>query len=294
MKILNFGSINIDHVYHVASFVQPGETISSRSYEKIPGGKGFNQSIALARAGAKVYHAGKVGADGGDLLALLAQSGVNTDLIERSSLPTGHAIIQVNEQGQNCILLSAGANHDLQKQEIISVFSHFSADDVLVLQNEVNHLDFIIEEAAKIGMTIVLNPSPFDDRVKVCDLTKVQWFFVNEGEGQELTGQTDGEHILDSFSAQYPQANVVLTLGAQGAWCLYQGERFFHPALTVSAVDTTAAGDTFTGYFLASLLAEKDINAALSLATKAAALAVSKSGASSSIPLRQEVEAARF
>ena len=138
MKILNYGSLNIDHVYHVPHFVRPGETLSSLDMQLFAGGKGLNQSIALARAGADVWHAGAIGKDGGMLSGILKDSNVNTGCLKIRDVPTGHAIIQIDENGQNCILLYGGANQTMNRLEIEEVLSHFEEGDILLLQNEIN------------------------------------------------------------------------------------------------------------------------------------------------------------
>ena len=191
MKVLNFGSLNIDYVYTVDHIVRGGETISSEKTETFPGGKGLNQSIALARAGVPVYHAGAVGEDGEMLLELCRANGVDTRFIRRTEGRNGHTVIQVDRNGQNCILLFGGSNQKQTKEHIDEVLSHFEAGDMLVLQNEVNHLDYLIDRAWERGMVIVLNPSPFDDKLKACDMTKVAYFLVNEVEAEQMTGESD-------------------------------------------------------------------------------------------------------
>lgn len=163
MKILNFGSLNIDYTYSVDHIVHPGETITSGSLEVFPGGKGLNQSIALARAGADVYHAGLIGEDGIFLRDLCRESGVKTGYIRETETRTGNAIIQVSEKGENCIILYPGANREQTEEYIDEVLKGFGEGDVLLLQNEINLLDYLISKGAEKGMKIVLNPSPFDE-----------------------------------------------------------------------------------------------------------------------------------
>ncbi|MCI7093143.1 MAG: PfkB family carbohydrate kinase, partial [Lachnospiraceae bacterium] len=165
-KILCFGSLNIDHVYSVDHFVAKGETLSSQKLETFTGGKGLNQSVALARAGAETYHAGAIGPDGSFLLDMMKEAGVHTDYV--TMIPdahTGHAIIQRDKEGDNCILLYGGTNQLITKEQADSVLNHFSAGDYLVLQNEINQLPYIVEKAHALGMTIVLNPSPMNEKV---------------------------------------------------------------------------------------------------------------------------------
>lgn len=289
MKILNIGSLNIDYTYQLEHIVCPGETISSRQLEVFPGGKGLNQSIALARAGAKVYHAGKIGDDGKFLLDVCVDSGVNTQYIEVSTVRTGNAIIQVDTHGQNSIILYPGANRNLDKIYIDRVLSDFTSEDILVLQNEVNMLDYIIEQANQKNMLIFLNPSPYDDLILDIDFTKIHTILMNEVEGKQITGKVDPIEILDTMLHKYPTTNVLLTVGEKGSYFQDNNHRIYQPAYKVNVVDTTGAGDTFTGYYIASISNGLDQKEALLLATKAAALSIQQSGASSSIPQRNEV-----
>jgi ribokinase len=288
-RILNFGSLNIDHVYRVEHFVAPGETLSAITYQKNAGGKGLNQSVALARAGAPVCHAGQIGEDGRFLEKLLQEEGVDTAHLAVTHQPTGHAIIQVEPGGQNCILVCAGANGSVPADYMEGVFSHFGAEDWLLLQNEVAGLPTLLSLAKARGMRIILNPSPITDTLLAADLSSVDLFLLNETEGFALTGERAPEAILETLSARYPAAEIVLTLGAVGAYWQSGGERCFCPARKVTAVDTTAAGDTFTGYFLACRMEGKGAQTSLGLAAKAAAIAVTRPGAAASIPRWEEL-----
>lgn len=288
MRILNFGSLNIDFVYQVDSIVRPGETIASLALEKFGGGKGLNQSIALARAGAQVYHAGLVGEDGEFLRELLRQSGVDTRFVETCDGPSGQAIIQVEKSGQNSIVLYGGANRRLTLDFIDRVLAVFGPEDLLVLQNEVNLLSELIDRAHARGIPIALNPSPMNGELLACDLSKITYFIVNEIEGYELTGKTGREEILDEFARRFPGARVVLTLGKDGAVYRDGDLTCSHGIYRVPVVDTTAAGDTFLGYFLAHI-GSHGPKEALRRASLASALAVSVMGAANSIPLLADV-----
>lgn len=289
MKILNFGSINIDNVYHVDDFVKPGETKKSLSFQVFPGGKGLNQSVALARAGAAVYHAGKIGTDGQWLADLMKTSGVDTALVEKAKCDTGKAIIQVSDTGQNAIILYEGANQEMDRKYIERVLDQFCAGDILVLQNEINLVPEMIELARQRGLKIALNPSPANEVIHQCDLSKIQWLLLNEVEGEWMTGKKEPEEICRELLKAYPNMEVVLTLGSQGV--LYQSaeKKCFQKAFKVDAVDTTGAGDTFTGYFLRCVSEGETPEKALRLASKAASIAVSRAGAAVSIPYWSEV-----
>lgn len=296
MKILSLGSLNLDYVYKVEHFVQAGETIASLGRNEFCGGKGLNQSIALARAGAQVYHAGKIGADGDKLKRKLEDNGVNTDFVlVDESLPTGHAVIQVDAKGQNCIIIYGGANRAIQTADIDGILSAFAPGDIMLVQNEISNLGYAIEKAHAAGLQVALNPSPIDAAlVSSQALRYVDWFILNEIEGYELTGERQPQAIGDALHKRFTACRVVLTLGKQGV--LYSDGRRTarHGIYDVPVIDTTAAGDTFTGYFLASMTEEISIERALELASKASSLAVSRAGAADSIPSRRQVETARI
>lgn len=276
-------------------FVQPGETINSHSYRIFPGGKGLNQSIALARAGASVFHAGAVGKDGHWLVERLKDEGVSTEYVKQVETPTGHAIIQVTESGENSIVLYSGANRTIGTDDIEQCLGHFSEGDYCLLQNEINAVPEIINEAARQQIKVVFNPAPMTPDVKDYPLEKVDILVVNIVEGSELSGEDKPKKILQQLRSKYTSAAVLLSLGQRGV--LYSDEN--HPLLEypghkVEAVDTTAAGDTLIGYFLASILNNTSIEEALIVGIAASALCVTKAGAADSIPTSDEVESFRL
>ena len=289
MKVLNFGSLNLDYVYQVESILIPGETQASRDRQTFCGGKGLNQSIALAKAEIPVYHAGMIGDGGEILLEICKENGVNTEFIRKITGPCGHTVIQVDKDGQNCILLYGGANRSITREFVDEVLNAFDRDDIILLQNEINELDYIVDRAYEKGMMIILNPSPYDDKLKACDMSKVSMFLVNEIEGYQITGERKPERILAAVKEKYPSAKIVLTLGGDGS--VYQDETgIYHQGIfKVKAVDTTAAGDTFTGYFISSIIDGMSVKEGLEMAAKASAIAVSRPGATASIPIKQEV-----
>lgn len=290
MKVLNFGSLNIDYVYRVNHIVNPGETISAATLEKFPGGKGLNQSIALAQAGALVFHAGLVGGDGKMLTDTLEVRGVCADYVRiLPDKPTGNAIIQVDDNGQNSIVLYEGTNGLISTSYIDEVLGDFESGDVLLLQNEISELSYLINQAEKKGMYIVLNPSPYNEKIKKKDLAKVNMIFINEIEGMQITGEQNYPEILRAAKEQFPQMEVVLTVGKDGAYYQNNNRQLYHKSYSVEAVDTTAAGDTFTGYFLEEYLRTGNSEAALGRACAAAAISVTRKGAAESIPSKETV-----
>ncbi|MDD4844104.1 MAG: ribokinase [Anaerotignum sp.] len=290
MKILNFGSLNLDYVYDVDHFVQPGETMSSKGLYINCGGKGLNQSIAAAKAGNMVYHAAYLGKGGEVLEDKLTENGVDTSLIGRMEESCGHAIIQVDGNGQNCILLYGGTNQLLTKKYIHGTLDKFGNEGLVLLQNETNLVGYIMEEAHKRGLKIALNAAPMDEKVLGFPLELLDWLIVNEVEGKQIAGCEKDEEILPVLKKKYSSMKILLTLGSKGAICFSHGETYKIGCYQVEVVDTTAAGDTFSGYFLYGVLNGKSISQSLLLATTASALAIGKKGASDSVPLKEEVE----
>lgn len=256
MKVLNFGSLNIDYTYQVDHFVRAGETMSSESLQVFSGGKGLNQSIALSKAGADVWHAGAVGAGDGDfLIEQMKKAGVHTELIEHLDGQTGHAIIQKDPAGQNCILLYGGANQRITKEMVDRVLTQFEADDFLILQNEISEIGYIMEKAHEKGMKIVLNPSPMNAKILSYPLEYVDYFLLNEVEASDICGieaTKDPQALMNGLVKRFPEAKIVLTLGGDGS--VYRdGDTVLRQGIyKVPVVDTTAAGDTFTGYLSAA------------------------------------------
>jgi len=292
MKILNFGSCNIDFVYSMDHIVRPGETEATDRLDIFPGGKGLNQSIATAKAGASVFHAGCVGSDGGMLTDILKKNGVDTSWLQTVDAKNGHAIIQVSAAGENSIFLYPGSNEMITKEYVDHVLAHFEAGDMILLQNEISNVDYIVESAYQKSMTIVLNPSPFNSRIEAIDLRKVSYLILNEVEAKGFSGCEAPEECLTYFESRYPNLKVMLTLGKEGSIYMGSGRKYPQAAFKVDTVDTTAAGDTFTGYFVAGISRGEAVEKILKTASAAAAIAVSRMGAAPSIPDREEVCAA--
>lgn len=294
MRFLCFGSLNLDRVYRVHAFVRPGETISASDFTVSPGGKGLNQSIALARAGADVYHAGAVGKDGGKLRAILEESGVHTEHVATVCTDSGHAVIQVSDSGQNSIIISPGANGLITEPYVDQVLGEFGPGDILLLQNEISKLPYIIRRAKERGMQIAINPSPLDDSMLSKGLLQmVDQLIVNELEGAALAGLEEGapyQDVLAELARRFPKAAILLTVGSDGAYYKGVGEAAIHQGIyDFPVVDTTAAGDTFCGYFMATKASGMLTAEALRYATMASSIAVSRIGAGPSIPMLYEV-----
>ena len=289
MRVLNIGSLNLDYVYSVDHIILPGETEATGTRNTFLGGKGMNQSCALAKAGVEVYHGGLIGEDGKVFLDACKEYGVHSDFIRIVDGPSGHTVIQIDKNAQNSILLYGGANQKLTTEYIDEVLSHFGSDDILLLQNEVNLLPYIVDKAYEKGMLIALNPSPYNEKLDAVDMKKIGIFLLNEVEGFQLTGKKDPEEIIEAVRELYPHARIVLTLGKDGAVYADREQKHYQPIFKVKAVDTTAAGDTFTGYFLAGLADGMAIPDVLRMSAKASSIAVTRPGAVPSIPYRDEV-----
>lgn len=299
-RVLNFGSLNMDHVYRVEHIARPGETLSASSYRVFAGGKGANQSAALGLAGAAVHHAGRVGSDGRWLLDKLQALGVDVSRVAVGQEPTGHAVIQVDARGENAIFLYPGANHAIREDQIDACLSSFDEGDILLLQNEISHIPQILMKADARGMRIVFNPAPYAASVAEYPLDLVGVLIANQTEAAGLAGldpdqHPDGERpadsLLSTLAHRFPRTDLVLTLGVDGARYRTGNAALTVEAVPVKAVDTTGAGDTFIGYFVAGLAAGCQAEATLRQAAAAAALACTQPGAMDSIPGRDQVDA---
>lgn len=291
MAILNLGSLNIDRVFRVPRIVGPGETIASHSLQVFAGGKGANQSVALAHAGAQVVHAGKIGPDGRWLLDKLRQSGVDTSAVDERDSPTGQAIIQVDDAGQNAIVVLGGANAEITEGDVDRALDGCPQATWLLVQNETSSVGHAIVRAHERALRVALNPAPMDDRVRQYPLQLVDLLCVNQTEAAMLSGKTGIDEIVAALTSMWPQSEIVVTLGADGAIHAGPQGRVRSAGRRVTPVDTTAAGDTFLGYYLAGRSRECSIAESLDTACRAAALCVTRAGAIDSIPHRDEVAA---
>lgn len=284
MKILNFGSINKDFFYSVNDFVKPGETISSIRYNIKIGGKGLNQSVGISKAGQKIYHAGIINKDDTFILDKLKKWNINCENILLSNNPTGHAIIQVDNKGENSIIIHGGANHDVDIKFIKSVLSKFDSGDILVIQNEINNIKEIIDRAHHKKMKIIFNPAPFNNEILSYDLNKISTLILNQTEGEALSKEKKPDGILKVLNSKFNNTKIILTLGEKGSLYSFKDELLKIKAHKLDTVDTTGAGDTFIGYYVAGIASKKSKKDNLNRASKAAAIATTKLGGAESIP----------
>jgi ribokinase len=294
MTVYNYGSINIDLIYRVPHLVMPGETLSSQSMDTLLGGKGANQSVAVARAGASVCHVGRVGRADQWAVEQMQAAGVDVTHVEQIDGASGHAIIQVDDQGENSIILHGGANQSFTRSMLESRLRDASAEDWLLVQNECNDISVAFDIAVSKGMKIMFNPAPMTAETAALPLEQCTVLIVNETEAAALAGASDPEQILVRLANRYPSTRLVMTLGSKGALLQHSGKLIRHDALNVDVVDTTGAGDTFVGYFLASMIAGSDDATCLKRACTAAALSVTQPGAAPSIPDAKSVDAFRI
>lgn len=290
MAVINFGSINIDHVYQVDQFVQPGETISSSNYQQLLGGKGANQSIALAKAGSDVWHVGRLHELDAHIKQTMIKHGINCKYVNCTETPTGHAIIQVASSGENAIVLFGGANSELCNQDILRALDGASPNDWVLTQNETSGIEEVLRQAKDKGLQVAFNPAPMTDSVKDLPFECIDLLIVNEVEAAELSGAKNIDDTESYFRKSWPHAEVIITLGKKGVRMLREDETLNVQAFEVEAIDTTAAGDTFIGYFLSAYNQKQNCADALRRGCAASALAVTKAGAAQSIPSIEEVD----
>jgi len=289
MAIINIGSINIDHSYRLKHFLRPGETVACEQYLRGLGGKGMNQSIALQRAGAQVVHLGAVGRGDNWVRAAISEAGVSLNDVGEIGADTGHAIIQIDAKGENCILLYAGANHALSHADVDGVLQRYPQHRWVLTQNETNVVAYAITQAVASGRQVAFNPAPCETALAQLPLEQLALLLVNEVEVCQLSHEGDLSKAYAALRRRCPATLVVLTLGAEGLWAAQREQEWKVAAYPTQVVDTTGAGDTITGFLLAGLDEGMAIEPALHLAAKAAAITVSRLGAAASIPTRAEL-----
>ena len=283
MAIFNLGSINIDLVYRVSHFPAAGETLTTSSFMRALGGKGANQSIALAAAGAKIFHIGAANPADGWLFTEMARRGVDMSFVQESTAPTGHAIVSVNDEGENQILLYPGANRAIDMKQALAALDDGGTEDWVLLQNETNGALDYVEAAKTRGIKIAYSAAPFEEDVAMQLLPHCDLLIVNEGEAAALamaSGRAPKELGL---------AHLVITRGGAGADYVGVAGQFHHPAFAVDPIDTTGAGDCFFGYFLAGIASGEKVETTLRIAGAAAAMQVTRPGAATAIPSRADV-----
>lgn len=283
MTIYNLGSINIDKVYRLPHLPRPGETLGALSHATGLGGKGANQSVAAALAGARVIHVGAVGQGDAWVLERMAAAGVETAAIARhADAATGHAIILVEDSGENAIIVHAGANRALDPAAVRAALAGIGPADTLLLQNETSLQAEAAAQARAAGARVICSAAPFDVAAVAAVAPHTSILALNAGEAA----------ALQAALGQPPVPAMLVTMGAAGAEYrdLAAGTVLRQPAFPVAPVDTTGAGDCFAGSFAAALDRGEEIAAALRYAAAAAAIQVTRPGAGDAMPARAEVE----
>lgn len=289
-KLVNLGSLCVDNVYHVQNIARAGETVNSLGHEVHPGGKGLNQSLAAARAGAEVVHVGCIGSDGGSLVDVLSGSGVDVSYIRTFESPSGSAVIQVDAHGQNAIFITGGANRLVSRDQVDTAIELLDSDDWLLLQNEINDLNYVLDAAEAHGANTAFNVAPVDGRESEYSYSAVSMLILNEIEAGALAQTDDHLQAFTTLRSSYPETQIILTLGREGLRYALGNKTLELPAFDVEVIDETAAGDAFIGFYMAAVLRAESTYISLREASAAGALAVTKTGAATSIPYREDVE----
>jgi len=286
MSIWNLGSINADIVYSVPHILAPGETLSSTGRATYLGGKGANMSVAAARAGAHVNHIGAVGSDGKWAKERLLSYGVDTRFVLEIGELTSQAIIAVADDGENTIILQPGASSLIPLETVQAALSEAETGERVVFQNETNLQVETADLACKMGLKVAYAAAPFSAKAVADVLPHLDFLILNEVEARQLTD------ALGKTPKELGVRDVIITLGSKGAeW--FQTETNTHKTFEahgVDAVDTTGAGDTFTGYVLAGLDRGQPMEQAIRLANRAAAIMVTRKGTADVIPDLSEVQ----
>lgn len=291
MKVLCFGSCNIDYIYDVEKHVSRGETVISKAMRFDFGGKGLNQAVALRRAGADVSFAGCVGNDGGEIADFLRTEGIDVSNLDTADCKTGTAFIQVENDGERNKVLFDGANAKITKEYADDVLKKFVVGDVVVLQNEIPYVCYIVEAAFERGLKICFNPSPFDEKARRVDLNKITYLILSEADATACFGTDSYEKIESAIKTDYPSLKVLILSAERGAAYYIDGDNCNeYPIPDYGTVDKTAGGDAFAGYFVAEVMRDAALDVAMKRACAATAIAISKKGSSSSMPYFDEVE----
>lgn len=290
MAVFNLASINADLFYQVPHLLAPGETLASTDHSRGLGGKGANMSVAIARAASRVVHIGAVGADGRWAVERLLEYGVDTRHINEIDVPTGHAVIMVDDHGENAILLFPGANRAITETHIEVALTQASEADTFLFQNETSAQTEGAKLASAKGMRVVYAAAPFDAQAVKAVLPMLDILVMNAVEAQQLTDAL-GETLAD-----LPVRDVVVTLGGDGCRWLNtdEGTDKTFPAIPVTPVDTTGAGDTFTGFLIAALDRGLPMEQAISLGQQAGAIMVTRHGTADVIPDLKDIEDAKL
>ena len=296
-KIIVIGSSNTDMVVRSEHLPRPGESVVGGGFMMAGGGKGANQAVAVARMGHRVIFAAALGDDmfGDAALSGYQRFGIDTSFIVRKDTPSGVALIMVDSEGQNSISVALGANNSLTIDDVLPALEQIDAGDIVLLQLEIPMatIEAVVAIASAKGAKVILNPAPAAT-VSENILSKLYLITPNQTEAQTLTGIEVKDEVTANLAAQVLCSRgvdrVVITMGSLGAYLYEDGKGVIIPAKRVAAVDTTAAGDVYNGALCAALAEGMTLVEALSFATKASAISVTRVGAQPSVPTREEVD----
>ena len=285
MTIYNLGSINYDYFYHLPNLLRAGETLAAHEYRRGMGGKGANMSVAASRGAARVMHIGLVGKDGLWAKNKLLEYGVDTRHIASGST-TGHAVIMIDPFGENSIVIHPGANREITKDQIGSALREASAGDILLMQNETNQQAYTAKLAKELGLKVIYAAAPFEAKSVADILPYIDILVLNEIEAEQL--ESSSGQNLQSLRLEH----IFVTLGSRGCkhFDKLKDKTAHFDAIPVEAVDTTGAGDTFTGYLVAGLDRGLSVEQSVLLATRASAIMVQRHGTSDVIPDLKDIE----
>ncbi|WP_434797098.1 ribokinase [Terrisporobacter vanillatitrophus] len=296
-NICVIGSLNMDLVVNVDTMPKPGQTLLGGNFKEVPGGKGANQAVAMARLEGNVSMIGKIGNDGfgKTLREALNNDNVNTNHVHIANCYTGVAFITVDKNAQNAIVVAPGANFQLTKDDIDKSIDCIKSSDIVVIQLEtpLETVKYVLQIAKDLNKYTILNPAPavkLDDEI----IKNVDLLTPNETE-LEIISETkiENEDDINKAASKVIEKGVkelIITLGSKGSLYINEERSFFKPAYKVEAVDTTAAGDSFTGALAVALSNNKTMEEAMDFASKVGALSVMKEGAQSSLPTLKDVE----
>jgi len=284
VKVHNLGSINIDHIFRLTHLPEPGETLQASAYSAELGGKGANQSLALAMGGAEVSHIGAMAEMDVHYIQPLIDAGVDMSQTDQTRPTTGSAVVMVDEtSGENQIILNPAANREISELQINEALSLAAPGDWVLTQNETNNSEQFLRRAKSQGLNVCYSAAPFVAQTTISILPLTDLLIVNHLEAQALAS------TLNCAVEEIPVPQMVITLGAQGARYIGPAGDWTLPSPKVDAVDTTGAGDTFLGFFLAALTQGEAVQEAMLLAVNAAALQVTRKGTAEAIPSRAQV-----
>ena len=289
-RIVVLGSISYDRTLHLPRLPEAGRGVMASSVTRGVGGKGANVSVAAARAGALVSLVSAVGRDGDRAVHALVDAGVDVSRVERNPrLDTAEVIIHLATDQREFGVTVPGADRHLEITALDDAIAQFSGGHIGYLDGMINDGAHVIRGMARRGAPLIINPSPVHPDVEAWPMQRASAIMLNEGEARTLTGESSDHAQLDALHRRYPGPAIVLTLGPRGAWWSHRQRREHVPSVEVRAVDSTAAGDTFAGYFLAGLATGEPPEKAMAHAARAAALCVTRHGSLMSIPGRLEV-----